>query len=46
MQTLWLLANDIPSQEKLRSEVSALVAENPRPDYRSLKELQFLDCVV
>ncbi|KAF7967470.1 hypothetical protein HWV62_34115 [Athelia sp. TMB] len=44
--TLWLLANDIPAQEKLRQECSALIANNPRPDYRSLKELQYLDCVI
>ncbi|KDR66172.1 hypothetical protein GALMADRAFT_148080 [Galerina marginata CBS 339.88] len=44
--TLWLLAKDPKSQQKLRAEVSALFSENPRPDYRALKELQWLDCVV
>ncbi|KAF8875065.1 cytochrome P450 [Infundibulicybe gibba] len=44
--TLWLLANDLQSQTRLRTEVSSLLAENPRPDYRSLKDLQWLDCVV
>ncbi|TFK73628.1 cytochrome P450 [Pluteus cervinus] len=44
--TLWLLANDQPSQSKLRQEVKELYENNPRPDYRSLKELQWLDCVV
>ncbi|KIM92041.1 hypothetical protein PILCRDRAFT_109592 [Piloderma croceum F 1598] len=44
--TLWLLANNGPAQGKLRKEVSALVTENPRPDYRSLRDLQYLGCVV
>jgi hypothetical protein len=46
LQTLWLLANDKESQDKLRAEVGPLFAENPHPDYRSLKDLQWLDCVV
>lgn len=45
-QTLWLLANNISAQEKLRQECSALIADHPRPDYRSLKDLQYLDCVM
>ncbi|KAG6831755.1 hypothetical protein H0H92_007907 [Tricholoma furcatifolium] len=44
--TLWLLANDKESQSRLREEIAPLLADNPRPDYRSLKELQWLDCVV
>lgn len=45
-QTLWLLANDPESQKKLRAEVSPVFSENPRPDYRTLKEMTWLDCVV
>ncbi|KAG5342648.1 hypothetical protein C0989_010616 [Termitomyces sp. Mn162] len=44
--TLWLLANDQESQRRLRDELTPVLADNPRPDYRSLKELQWLDCVV
>ncbi|GLB37392.1 putative cytochrome p450 [Lyophyllum shimeji] len=44
--TLWLLANDQESQARLRDEVTPLLADNPRPDYRSLKDLRWLDCVV
>ncbi|KAG6837833.1 hypothetical protein H0H93_016201 [Arthromyces matolae] len=44
--TLWLLANDKESQTQLRDEVQPILAKNPRPDYRSLKELRWLDCVV
>ncbi|KAH7921530.1 hypothetical protein BV22DRAFT_1019178, partial [Leucogyrophana mollusca] len=31
------------AQNKLRKEVTALVADNPHPDYRSLKDSPFLD---
>lgn len=44
--TLWLLAKDSESQQKLRAEVTPIFAENPRPGYRALKDLQWLDCVV
>ncbi|CAK5271810.1 unnamed protein product [Mycena citricolor] len=44
--TLWLLANDPASQHKLREEVTHIYALNPRPDYRTLKSLTWLDCVV
>ncbi|KAH7927163.1 cytochrome P450 [Leucogyrophana mollusca] len=44
--TLWLLAKDKAAQAKLREEVTALVAENSRPDYRSLKESPFLEAVI
>ncbi|KAJ6554010.1 cytochrome P450 [Mycena vulgaris] len=44
--TLWLLANDPESQRKLREEVTPVYEANPRPDYRTLKSLTWLDCVV
>ncbi|KAJ7145929.1 cytochrome P450 [Mycena epipterygia] len=44
--TLWLLANDPESQRKLREEVTPIYEANPRPDYRTLKSLTWLDCVV
>ncbi|KAF7336378.1 hypothetical protein MVEN_02186400 [Mycena venus] len=44
--TLWLLANDLESQCRLREEVAPIYATNPRPDYRTLKSLEWLDCVV
>ncbi|KXN81950.1 Cytochrome P450 3A24 [Leucoagaricus sp. SymC.cos] len=44
--TLWLLANDQGSQRKLREELTPVMAENPHPDYRTLKDLKWLDCVV
>ncbi|KAJ7691121.1 cytochrome P450 [Mycena rosella] len=44
--TLWLLANDPESQRKLREEVTPVYAANPRPDYRTLKSLTWLNCVV
>ncbi|KAF5344892.1 hypothetical protein D9758_011593 [Tetrapyrgos nigripes] len=54
--TLWLLANDQESQQKLREEVSPLfevsTTENGskirrgRPGYRELKDLLWLDAVV
>ncbi|PPQ67620.1 hypothetical protein CVT26_006830 [Gymnopilus dilepis] len=44
--TLWLLAKDPKSQQKLREEVTALYAETSRPGYRALKDLQWLECVV
>ncbi|TFY74942.1 hypothetical protein EWM64_g9070 [Hericium alpestre] len=31
---------------KLRAEVAPLFAHNPRPDYRTLKDLKMLECVV
>jgi hypothetical protein len=45
-QTLWLLANNPTSQEKLRKEVTELLEKSPTPDYRSLKDCQMLDCVM
>ncbi|KAF9448070.1 cytochrome P450 [Macrolepiota fuliginosa MF-IS2] len=44
--TLWLLANDKESQRKLREELTPVIAENPHPDYRTIKDLKWLDCVV
>ncbi|KAJ7754983.1 cytochrome P450 [Mycena maculata] len=44
--TLWLLANDPESQRRLRAEVAPVYAADPRPDYRTLKSLEWLDCVV
>nr|GAT53818.1 predicted protein [Mycena chlorophos] len=44
--TLWLLANDLESQRKLREEVTPIYEANPRPDYRTLKSLNWLDCVI
>ncbi|KIK58654.1 hypothetical protein GYMLUDRAFT_694329 [Collybiopsis luxurians FD-317 M1] len=44
--TLWLLSKDIASQEKLRAEITPFYAQNPRLDYKTLRDLQWLDCVV
>ncbi|KAJ6542567.1 cytochrome P450 [Mycena capillaripes] len=44
--TLWLLANDSESQRRLREEVTPIYEANPRPDYRTIKSLTWLDCVV
>ncbi|KAF8346059.1 cytochrome P450 [Amanita rubescens] len=44
--TLWLLANNQEAQSKLREEVAPVLRKDPHPDYRTLKELQWLDCVV
>lgn len=44
--TLWLLANDKTSQQRLRDEVRPVMAAKLRPDYKTLKSLQWLDCVV
>jgi hypothetical protein len=47
VQTLWLLANDIESQSKLREEVTPLfVHDGARPGYQELNELRWLDCVM
>ncbi|KAI0056520.1 cytochrome P450 [Artomyces pyxidatus] len=43
---LWLLANDAQAQTKLRDEVSRVFADTERPDYRALKDLPMLDCVM
>ncbi|KAF9076923.1 cytochrome P450, partial [Rhodocollybia butyracea] len=50
--TLWLLAKDPASQQKLREEVTPLFKLSPdgirkaRLGYRELKDLEWLDCVV
>lgn len=44
--TLWLLACNQEAQHKLRAEVSEIISANPRPDYKTLKELSYLNCVV
>ncbi|KAI0059656.1 cytochrome P450 [Artomyces pyxidatus] len=44
--TLWLLANDPRAQSKVRDEVSPVFLHTDRPDYRVLKDLKFLDCVI
>ncbi|KAJ3563859.1 hypothetical protein NP233_g8666 [Leucocoprinus birnbaumii] len=44
--TLYLLAVNKEAQDKLRAEVTPVLAANPKPEYRTLKELQWLDCVV
>ncbi|KAG6831946.1 hypothetical protein H0H92_006547 [Tricholoma furcatifolium] len=44
--TLWLLANDQVAQKRLRQELAPVFASNSRPDYRNLKDLQWLDCVI
>ncbi|KAL0960786.1 hypothetical protein HGRIS_005807 [Hohenbuehelia grisea] len=46
IQTLWLLANDKHSQNELRKEVKPIFDNDPRPDYRELKDLPWLDGVV
>lgn len=46
IQTLWLLANDKASQDRAREEVQRLYETSSRPDYRSIKDLQWLECVV
>ncbi|KZT23875.1 cytochrome P450 [Neolentinus lepideus HHB14362 ss-1] len=43
---LWLLASHLEAQSKLRAEVSAVISSNPRPDYRTLKDMKYLDAVV
>ncbi|KAI0042708.1 cytochrome P450 [Auriscalpium vulgare] len=42
----WLLAINPVYQQKLREEVAPIFAETDRPDYRVLKDLKMLDCVV
>ncbi|KAK7027335.1 hypothetical protein VNI00_015298 [Paramarasmius palmivorus] len=44
--TLWLLAKDQESQQKLREEVQPVFANNSRPDYKTLRDMKWLDCVV
>lgn len=46
IQTLYLLAVNKEAQDKLRAEVTPVLEVNPRPEYRTLKELQWLDHVM
>eukprot|EP00592_Proboscia_alata_P022977 CAMPEP_0194425640 /NCGR_PEP_ID=MMETSP0176-20130528/24871_1 /TAXON_ID=216777 /ORGANISM="Proboscia alata, Strain PI-D3" /LENGTH=549 /DNA_ID=CAMNT_0039236011 /DNA_START=66 /DNA_END=1718 /DNA_ORIENTATION=+ len=45
-RALWALANDEPSQMRLREEVDSLYAVSDSPTYRQLKESVFLDAVL
>ncbi|KAF4596220.1 hypothetical protein EYR40_008095 [Pleurotus pulmonarius] len=44
--TLWLLANNKEHQDELRKELKPIFENNPRPEYRTLKDLTWLDGVV
>ncbi|KAF8906184.1 cytochrome P450 [Mucidula mucida] len=45
--TLWLLASNPEAQTKLRQEVKPVFEQlNGRPDYKALKDMQWLDAVV
>ncbi|KII92067.1 hypothetical protein PLICRDRAFT_50496 [Plicaturopsis crispa FD-325 SS-3] len=44
--TLWLLAKNPAAQDRLREEVGPRLASDARPGYRTLREMQWLDCVV
>ncbi|KAI0041379.1 cytochrome P450 [Auriscalpium vulgare] len=44
--SLWLLATHPEVQQRLRDEVAPIFAETDRPEYRVLKDLTMLDCVV
>ena len=44
--TLWLLASNLEVQQQLRDEVGPVLADNSRPDYKTLKEMRFLECVM
>jgi len=46
LQALWLIANDARVQSKLRLELKPVFAERSRPDYRVLRDLKMLDCVM
>ena len=43
---LYLLAKHPDVQDKLRAELTPVFAANPRPDYREMKDLKMLECVV
>ena len=43
---LYLLAKHPDVQDKLRAELAPVFAANPRPDYREMKDLKMLECVV
>jgi len=44
--TLWLLVQNPEVQEKLRQEVSEILAINKNPDYQQVKNLKYLDAVI
>lgn len=44
--TLWLLATHPDVQDALRAELAPVFAKTPRPDYREMKDLKLLECVV
>ncbi|KIJ32712.1 hypothetical protein M422DRAFT_35753 [Sphaerobolus stellatus SS14] len=44
--TLWLLATHPEYQDRLRAELLPVIEANPRPDYRTLKDLELLDGVI
>ncbi|KIJ40563.1 hypothetical protein M422DRAFT_32212 [Sphaerobolus stellatus SS14] len=44
--TLWLLATNPEYQTRLREELLPVLEANPRPDYRTLKDLTLLDGVI
>ncbi|KIY67416.1 cytochrome P450 [Cylindrobasidium torrendii FP15055 ss-10] len=44
--TLWLLASHPEAQNRLRAEVTPTLTSDPRPDYRTLKDMKWLDCVI
>ncbi len=47
LKTLWLLASNPEAQTKLRQEVKPVFEQlNGRPDYKALKDMQWLDAVV
>ncbi|TDL20845.1 cytochrome P450 [Rickenella mellea] len=43
---LWLLASHPEIQAKLRAEVGPIVEQNPCPDFRTLRQMEYLDSVV
>ncbi|KAI0029997.1 cytochrome P450 [Vararia minispora EC-137] len=43
---LWLLATHPEVQDELRAELAPIFAASPRPDYRDMKDLKVLECVV
>ncbi|KAI0818507.1 cytochrome P450 [Irpex lacteus] len=44
--TLWLLATHTGIQERLRAEVTPILAQNQNPDFRTLKSMEYLNQVV
>ncbi|KAI0688622.1 cytochrome P450 [Cytidiella melzeri] len=44
--TLWLLATHPEAQDRLRAEVSPVLAQDSTPDFRTLKSMEYLNHVV